>query len=441
MVLYTLFFIGFATFLLVNSFGYRFNTNKRTIENSASIAIKTAPTGAQVLINPGNKTSTTPADLTLSDSGAVELTLSKDGYINENFKIYYPGGSNSTTFLDRIYLLPSQPANQIDYKDSKALSFLTDTQIVTLRNKALFVDTVTSNSIANSAKITTSVAVDTSVTIRFEPIGDNSYWEPTLKLLLTLQNSTWFLTSLPNLSQPIKSVIANSSNSLILTTGGELWSWNYINPPQFVDSAISGITFTNNPKSFWLWKNNWIKQITLSPDISEQLSSKNASLTSNILITASNSSFAINAVYQGFAYKLGSTLLYRGDYENADFTVLDNDVELFVNAGDSVYWKTKDSKLLFANMRSQVRKTLSDTIPTTINALFYDSYWSRVMLYSPAQVYSIWHNNDRENSTIQQYSLVQWLSDSECSQAVSFGTQICSKGGSIEIYINRSLLF
>ena len=171
-ILYTLFFVGFATFLLINSFGYRFNTTKRVIENSASIYVKTAPSGATIVTNPGNRVTTSSADLTLSNAGEISLTISKEGYLNDRFNLYYSGLTNSATFLDSIYLLPKTSTVVTEYpKTTNLIAFLSPTQLITKKNNTWYIDTINAVGVSGTSLVQNTGVLPQEIP-SFIPIGD-----------------------------------------------------------------------------------------------------------------------------------------------------------------------------------------------------------------------------------------------------------------------------
>jgi hypothetical protein len=441
-LVYILFFIGFAGFLLINSFGYRLNTTKRVIENSASVYIKTAPSGAAIVTNPGNRTTISNADLTLSNAGEISISLSKEGYATDKFNLYYSGLTNSATFLDRIYLMPTSSSTIAEYPSaSKPLVFLSPTQLITQKNNSWYIDTISTVGITGTNLIQTTGGLPTELP-NFKPIGDQIFWDSKLNLVLAEQAGSWNLYQLQNLGFKVISAVANQQKLLLYTDTKELWEWNYKTSPVFVDSEVSGLTYTETPRTIWLWKNNWINTINLSNPISVQINQKSSQVVDDIFLTSTNYPFVIKQVYQGFVYLLGTDLYYRGDFENANFTLLDSDVLVFTSTNDSVYWSTSKQQLVFSNIRTQNRKLLTNYPEiSSISSLLYDDYWSRLMIILPTKTDTIWHDNNRENQTITQYVVTPWLANSTCTKSSSLGSVYCINQNTIQIYINRNLLF
>lgn len=441
-VLYTLFFIAFSVFLLINSFGYRLNTRERRIENSANITLRTAPFGAAITIQGDNQTYITPAELTFSQPGQVNLNLTKEGYSEERFTITYTGGSNSSTVIDRLYLLPLQPANTFTYQNALIRSYLNDTSLLIQRQNVLTVETIGFVGIASSLPvINENGAIIGNDMLNFTHVGPDVYWDPTAQLLLLKRTNSWSLYTLGTLSQRFHQVVANDGILIGLDTEKKVWSWNYSNgvDAQFIDSNVSGITFTSSPRTYWLLKNNWIQTITLDGSITAQITPRNARVTNNALLTEKPQTFEILTVYQGYAIRINERVWYRPDFSATNLTFVTPNARLLTTVGDSIYWVNTDNVLLFSNLRSLNRSSISTDIPTDITTLSYHSAWSRIMLLSPSRTYSIWHDNDKINSDIKNYAIIPWL-ESACSPILDTDIVLCGNNREASLYTNRSLL-
>lgn len=443
LVLYTLFFIAFSVFLLINSFGYRFNTRNRTIENSANITIHTAPFGASVSISGDNKTATTPTELNFAQAGEVNLAISKEGYVSENFRITYTAEKNSTTIIDKLYLLPTKATNTFSYTTGTIKAYLNDTTLLVQKEKQLFIETLGFAGISSSLAVQTEILTPDNTTQQFDftVIGTDIYWDKNSNTVLLKRANSWSLIGLNKLTPKFQQIIASDGILLGLDSQKQLWSWSYINgsDAQFVDNNISGIAYTASPRTYWLWKNNWIQPITLDNNITGQITPKNARLTNNILLSHSPGTFQIFTVFQGYAIRINDQIWYRPDFSATSLTTIASNVTTFTTTGDTIYWINQENHLSFSNIRSAYRGVIATQLPDTITHIAYHKAWSRVMLFSPTSTYSVWHDNDKINEALKNYSLTRWL-DIACANTSESDAVLCGTATEASIYSNRSLL-
>lgn len=437
--LYTLFFIGFSVFLLINSFGYRLNPKEQTLDTTATVSLKTAPFGARVVIN--NKPhSTTPAELRYNDAGELTLNIEKDNYMTEGFGLYYPGDKPSNTVIDKLYLLPAKPSTVFKAPEKTTLiTPVSDSLILAKQESDLYIITVSITGITSTDKVTTSATINTEELI-FQQVGDNTYWDNKQGVILVRSQGVWKLLPTTTTGFSPASIIANDTQALLLSDKGELWSWNYTTSPDFVSNNIRGIAYQPSPKQTWLWKDDWIQHIEINPNIANQISAKSAQFTHPQLITESTNKFSILPVFQGYAIQFGDKLYYQRDVEKADLRLIAQNIQQFTGKTDSLFWITQDRSLYFNNLRSVSSRLITElTEDTKVLHIEYDEYWNRLMLTTNPGVISIWHDNSVTNSDITKYSTIHWLSDT-CYSKISTGIATCTTPQEIRFYINRELI-
>lgn len=438
LAIYTIFFVLFASFLLLNSFGYRINPSKRAIEYSATISIKTAPIDARVSVDNTDHSARTPSDLTINEAGSIGLTITKDNYLPEKIAINYKGGENTSIFMDRMYLLPTRPSTTFSITGT-IIAFVNQTTLLVSQNSVLSLQTVTAAGPVTSIPVISTLTIP-NARLNFVAIGESAYYDNSAKLVLFNRDGKWRLINATTLLPLTKSVVATSSELLLLDTNNQIWTWDYrVLQPSFVDNDVQGIDFLESPRTIWIWKNNWIQRLEINAPLAGQIQPKNALITNNLLLGERNESFKIRAVYQGYIFQLGQKLFYRPDYELAQFIPLATNARLSGVANDSIYWINSNNELIFTNLRNLLRRSIATNLSNAITSLTYDEYWNRIMLYSDMTVSSIWHDNDRDNQAINTYPFNNWLI-LPCFPNSEQGSQICINSSSVELYTNRNFI-
>ena len=438
---YLLFFIVFAAFLLVNSFGYRFNPSTRTINTSATIETRTAPFDSTITVKPTSFSTNAPAEVSIVEAGNYTIEVSKQGYTTESFRLYYPGGKNTRTSLAPLYLLPTQASTS--YVLPGSLVSILDGNLILTRDGATFsIVTVSPAGIlsAQSVAIPSNLAALVPLA-KFTKLHDTVFWSPgSPSMILAKRGEGWNISALPTaLNEPI-GIVGTNNSLLVLGKNKQLYSWNYTSEPVFIDSQVQGLAGGASGLSAWVWKDDWIQQVNLSSPLAQQLSPRTANFASSALLAVDSTRFKVSTVYQGFAVLIGETLLYRPDFNQSDFISIAQGVKDFSAASDTLYWVT-DSNLSFANLRSGQRALLSDQVPSGVNSFWYDPYWSRLVVATSSSVYTLWHDNDKMNEAIGKYNLTTWLTDTQCENGFQGGVALCTKNNTAQFYINREFVF
>lgn len=445
-----------------------FSINNTEISNSIAIKTDTVPRQAEILIN-NNKTASSPYELSTTDTGNINFSIQKPGFVTENFLISKENNQNSFADLTNFWLLPQTSTTSSISKEASAAS------IKTIVNNQIISDNQTiveyqvgdkltlgimefgiagqvgevqpiSSSVVVGGKSIIELELNTQTKIKllskdqeYKKIGTDLFFKN--NILLIKRSGYWLSKDLDKINLKAQGVArVNSSSVAVLDAEKSLWVYNFdTEQTRFIDTGFSKMKILAMPSTIWLWKNDTIFRLEPADILSENIIWSRYEYLKNQIVEEQNGKmFDVQNLYQGIVFQVGKYLLYVPDFKKNQWQVLSSNSYSFATINESIFWLDNDKNLWTQNFNNNLIRNLAQNVELT-NKISYSDGWKRIMFYYPTSVDSIWYNKDIVNNTIKSFSKQQWIANQNCFPRVVDRVQYCLDNQDLTIYKNNNL--
>jgi hypothetical protein len=445
-----------------------FSINNTEISNSIAIKTDTIPRLADILID-NKKTATTPHELSTTETGNINFSIQKEGFVSENFVISKENNQNSFADLTNFWLLPlASPTSYISKEapisNTKQIAnsqIISENQSIVeyqVGNKLALgimdfgiagqvgeVQPISSSAVVGGKSLI-ELELNTQTKIKllsaaqeYKKIGNDLLFKN--NILLIKRNGYWLSKDLDKLDLKVQNIArVNSSSVTILDTEKNLWSYNFeTEQSRFIDTGFSKMKTLSTPSTIWLWKGDTIYRLEPADILSENIIwNRYEYLKSRIIEEQNGQLFDVQNLYQGIVFQVGKYLLYVPDYKKNQWQVISSNAFSFTTQGESIFWLDTDKNLWTHNYNNNLIRNLAQNIELT-DKISYSDGWKRIMLYYPNTVDSIWYNKDIVNNTIKSFSKQTWIANQNCFPKVVERVQYCIENQDLRIYKNNNL--
>lgn len=445
-----------------------FSINNTEINNSITIKTDTVPRQAEILI--GNKKSgDSPYELSITDSGNINFSIQKPGYVNENFLITKENNQNSFADLTNFWLLPKTSITSSISKEAVAsnIKSIANNQIIS-ENQSLVeyqvgnklslgimefsiagqvgeVQPISSSEVVGGKSII-ELELNTQTKIKllakdqtYKKIGNDLFFKN--NILLIKKSGYWLSKDLDKVNlKPQTIARVNSSSIIALDNDKNLWVYNFdTEQTRFIDTGFSEMKTLAVPSTIWLWRNDTIYRLEPADVLAENIVWKRYEYLKNTLLEDQNGqTFDVQNLYQGIVFQIGRYLLYVPDFKSNQWQTISSNAYSFSTMSESIFWLDDSKNLWTHNLNNNLIRNLAQNVKLT-DKITYSDGWKRIMLYYPASVDSIWYNKDIVNNNIKSFSNQQWISNQNCYPKVVDRVQYCLENQDLRIYKNNNL--
>lgn len=439
--LYAIFFIVITPFIIIYSLGYDLNWQSRSLSKNLIVNINTIPSGAQVDIE-NSVQFKTPVELRFSTNSPQQISISKDGFREENIVIWSDLDSNTNLRIDNYSLLPDtfDPIYQLP-KQSSFLNFLPKNKYLYEVNNLLFLQDYDPLGVNNPIPITNQIPFDKFKSGDWEDLGLNYFWNYEEKLILYFDQTTLTWNSLDINTVILEAHdIARVSNSsfLVLDNQSNLFIWEPADEiVSFLDSGYNGLESRQFSESIWLIKeNNLIRLNKNRVSYTNILDSEDKFLYSMTTDTIDeNIDLKVKNSFRGVSLKMGEDLIYLNDVEPQKVNIISKNIKNFTTTKNSIIYLDKDNNLGLYNFEFNTQKNLAKLSDSDVSKIHYSEKLNRILLYSNS-VESVWFDIDEIHSNIIQYPYTEWIDNPNCQIYTEDRYQMCVRDGELIRYSN-----
>jgi hypothetical protein len=465
-MVFAVFFIICTPFMILYSSG--FSINNTEISNSIAIKTDTVPRLADILID-DKKTAISPYELTTTDTGIIDFSIQKAGFVSENFTISKENNQNSFADITNFWLLPKTSTESSISKEASAASVksISNNQIISenqtvveyqVGNKLSLgimdfgiagrvgeVQPISSSAVVGGKSII-ELELNTQTKIKllskdqeYKKFGNDLFFKN--NILLIRKSGYWLSKDLDKLKFKTQSIArVNSSSVVILDTEKNLWTHNFeTEQTKFIDTGFSKMKTLSMPSTIWLWKNDTIYRLEPADVFSENIIwNRYEYLKNNIIEEQNGQIFDVQNLYQGIVFQVGRYLMYVPDYKKNQWQIISANANSLATIGESIFWLDTEKNLWTHNFNNNLVRNLAQNIELT-DKISYSDGWKRIMLYYPTGVDSIWYNKDIVNNTIKSFSKQTWITNQNCFPKVVDRVQYCLENQDLRIYKNNNL--
>ncbi len=442
---YAIFFILITPFIVIYSLGYNFDWQNQTLSKNLFLKIQTLPRGADVEIQNAKKY-TTPTEIRLSTDSPKKISISKDGYLDENFTVWSDLDKNTNTYLDKIILLPTNASSIQEFASSvDFLTFLPESRALFYSDNNVFMHSYSTNSVSAPISVTTDLnPEDITNEDKWVFEGQDFFWNEDKKFALYKDSVSlrWNLEDLSNTILGIDDIARVSNNTfLALDQDNNLYTYR----PQdervsFLDSGFLGIYANHQSESVWLAKEDNIIRLNKNRVNYDNIldSDENFIYSTTGGLVGEDSTFEVADIYRGVVVRLGSSLYFLEDTEPNISNLLTNEAVDFTTSNNTVFWMHQEGYVQMYNFEFDVQKNLANFDGVSDKArLYYSGDLGRLVVYDQ-NVNTIWVNPANKSDNIKEHSKNTWLSNPQCQKFTEGKNQVCFEGGSIVKYQNSA---
>jgi hypothetical protein len=465
-MVFAVFFIICTPFMILYSNG--FSINNTEISNSIAIKTDTVPRQAEIFIG-DKKTAATPYELSTTNTGNIDFSIQKPGFVSEKFVISKENNQNSFADLTNFWLLPQTSTTSSVSREGSAavIKSISNNQIISenqtiveyqVGNKLSLgimdfgiagqvgeVQPISSSTVIGGKSII-ELDLNTQTKIKllskdqeYKKIGNDLFFKS--NILLIRKNGYWLSKDFDKMNIKAQNVArVNSSSVTILDIDKNLWSYNFeTEQTRFIDTGFVKMEILSIPSTIWLWKNDTIYRLEPADILSDNIIWNRYEYLKNRFLEEQNGQvFDVQNLYQGIVFQVGKYLLYVPDYKKNQWQIISSNTYSLVTIGESIFWLDTDKNLWSHNFNNNLIRNLAQNIELT-NKIAYSDGWKRIMLYYPTSVDSIWYNKDIVNNTIKSYSKQTWVNNQNCFPKVIDRVQYCLENQDLRIYKNNNL--
>jgi hypothetical protein len=477
----TIFFLVVSPILAIYALGYDFDLKKNDLKNTVTASVETAPDNAKVqsIGDFGRQNNVTNADFRIPTKNTLKLSISKEGYVNEDFTIKGKSSENSLVRLKKINLLPAseQKYDTIpsEWQNISFVSkeFLLYSKADSLTNQnswflqqysygGFLGDPKPVSSFVSDTQIqdtqTLPINLDAAALPNISTIPTNSFWEElsadifwqkeTQTYLFKNSSGEWKVWQIQFLNMGQMDTIWLGQNNILLfdrLNSKNLYQYDIkADKLSYLTDNVRAVSFNSN--QLWIWYQNdlyrfnkedldKISSYDWSGQIKYQLSKFEGINSFSLYQDAKD--FKVKNVYQGVVVFINGQIFYLSDSDNEKWVLLANDVEYWTSTWHSIFWVSGDGRLITQNLELGYRRFVAqldfDITKNKIINLDYYASWHRIFFYisdktninSNMQVYSIWYNPDFINNEIKTFSQKKWLDQKICRTFIESGYIFC----------------
>jgi hypothetical protein len=438
---FAIFFIIITPLLILFTLGYDFDIQTREVKGTHLVNIETLPRNAQVIVNSSNQ-SNTPLELSLTNKRKYDIVLQKPDYYNEEFSILSSNGENTTSSLTTLSMFPKTPTQlNTPQQDTTFLSILNENLILSSSANSYILTPISFGGIQGQSLAVanpSNLILTSPSTFQFIEPG---YWFEKDNALLTVVNSKWTFIDLKTRFLGIKSIIGIGKDSFVLLDESKnIWKYSTLTGDfQFLDSGISGISYTKSNSLLWLLKGKQLIRTTISQENSFDLRYENYIELDNFIdIQNPTTEFQLKNVYQGILIRRQGEVVYVPDFDRSDVLPVAGQVKKLSVSGSVMFWVDIKNQLYSYNFVFQKEKAhfLVENFEYENFDMFYYPDWKRVMVYSGNNLYTIWYDRDIANQSIVSYNPIQ-VTGVSCQKIVAEKNQICIQDNNLVTFANN----
>lgn len=456
LILFTAFFIVLLPFIVIFSLGYGIDFRSRSVQNNLTINLETYPRNATAEI--AKQTFQTPAELGVESGNRVDLEISKESFVTENFRLWSEEKTNSNARISSLWLLPKEKNGSYSLKNDKIVDILDENKLLAQKTgqKGYYILNYGFAGPENNPQdIINSENYQISDS-RWQKLLENTFWQREEGLVLYQKSpQNWEFIDLNRFNQKFKSIAVVNKNTLILLDNqSNLWSYEIESKSlTFIEKGFLGLAFTEAPDAIWVLGYNAIYRFEradlkiTSLNFNQSIFLQNNQLKKITLgINPDNwNNFVPKNLFLGLVFKIDGYLIYIPDSNKDSWQVITSDAEHVGTFRSTVFWITSDNHLYTYNLLIKDQKFLQipDLNPYQSQdyIVFYYPGWKRFFIYTKTQVVSIWIDTEISNKGIIRYTPISWILDSKCSGEIKNNYQYCLKNGSLDFYKNDTFPF
>jgi hypothetical protein len=454
-IFFAIFFVACSPFLIFLSFGYDVNLRDQSISNTTTIRVDTFPKNALIKVKNETK-GTSPTELYSQDSEPFDLTISSPKYLNESFLIDSSDGKNSSVDLKNLFLLPKDSEiNNVKNKNFEPVSFLSKDQVIIRSGEELQIQDFGVGGVLNTplfisekeiigGKFQEKIVLQketqyflTNNKKEWQKLSGDTFYND--NFLLQKKTDYWLISDISKqFTNGIKNILKlDSKNFLVLDNLRNLWNWDGVNI-RFVDAGFDSIFATASPEYIWILKGNSVYRLRNSDFLSSTFDLNNSLFLTSELIELNKDKFKVAPFFQGIGIQVNQKIFYVPDFAVGSWSILTDNATNFFADNNSMFWLDGDNYINFYNFVTYQRHIFPQ-INKEYSEIVYSPDWSRVMLYSPDKVFTIWFNKDVAQPNILMYSMQEWIGGTNCFPKVLDKVQYCIRDKELVLYKNNLL--
>jgi len=476
--LFTLFFVITTPFLVILSLGFYPDLVDKELANTLSTTIETFPGGSTVSVG-GDVVLTQNGEIKTGDGKFLSVSIEKQDYLDEKFSIWSKKETNSLAKITPLYLLPKQGTSIYNFSSHVAQS-TQDLASVNLSNQpnqsnqliseildedaflsgfqgSYFIYRFDTNGVQNKVLPVLNKFNINLVGDKWTPLHENIFWSSQNQSILIFNNNQWQLQTFNNLPFSVANLAQIDLNNILIQSDDQnLWLYNISeNSFQFLDSKISGLSFTQTPDVIWIWKGDSVYRFNRNLEAFQFFNPALATVYTQPELLKINQSdfkygqndsdhFLVKNAFQGMVFFFDGEIYYIPDYNQSSWTLLASSVSQFTIDGSTLFWQDKQDNLFAYNIPDQFTAFLGNIKVDGLEkekSMFYYDTWKRLFLYSKNQVVSVWFNKDLKvdspSAAVIQYYPQIWLDQQKCYPKIIERIQFCVQNTNIKMYKNQ----
>jgi hypothetical protein len=449
-----------------------------TYNKTTSIKFDVSPAFSDFYIN-SNKLSSFTDEIRVPSGKEMEIKISKDGFIEDKISIFGPKDINSYFTISPFSLLPQKNLgtalqNETN-KDRVYLTLLSNKYILfkdTKDSKRVFIAEYTVNTITNEQELF-GISSD-EVAKGFINVGELSYFFKEHQKLLTVNKDSnkFEIIDLEKFNLEIEKMVKyKDDNFYFVNKTGILYKYDQkLKIKTYIDDNVKNIEkivgenfvyiLKDNPNNVTVYSINTQQEIVpelLTPDKAIfQTVREVEPLESPSKLVKLIPKLEVYQFYNGTMFLIGTNVFYKSNSSNV-IKVIAKDVLALKVFDKKVITLSIDGNITMfdlynpyiykvSTLNSEQLKNILESFDRDENIkLTYVFDWSRVMIYTKTNTYSVFFNNDyiynQANSVKVQTSVVNWQNNKYCHPEIISASQFCiTENGKLEIYKNSRLL-
>jgi hypothetical protein len=444
--LFAVFFILSLPFLLIFSLGYQLNLESESVEYSLTVQLETVPRNAEIKSH--SSSYKTPLEIRIKEDTLTEINLKLKDFYPENF-VFSSLRDNSALRIRDLWLLPENPFLEFNLDNFSFVNFLSQDYVL-LKNKQnnqLAIQNIGFRGFQSSPESIDLENTKNLSTNKFEVLLGDIFWHPEAKVLIykDFTNNGWQNFNLNSLPFQVVSVAGLSNTQVLLLDNQQsVWALDLENRDfTFIDSNVNALSFTQNPDSIWILKNDSIYRIQREEG-NRKVSLNNLNLTrtkytkQSLLGKQTESDkvfnyqdFTVRNLFLGFSFEIGNSLFYVDDSNKSNIRLITDKAIKTGASSNTLFWLDENMNLNSYNLLYQRYRQLGN-LGKLLNKedvdtyrIFYYKGWNRIMIYTPSTTISYWFDTFSLNSNLVSQTPINWIQEKNCFQEVIKNYQFC----------------
>ncbi|MEM1311920.1 MAG: PEGA domain-containing protein [Patescibacteria group bacterium] len=446
---FLLFFILVTPFLVIYSLGFEISLDQQKISNTLNINVETLPRGADI-VNNGFNIGKTPLEMKAADGQQVQIGVEFPGYLAEEFVFWSERGTNGSARVTNLTLLPSEPNIINSFENQTPVGILSPSLILFRQESKYFVQGYNLGGVIGLPSEVNNSSNSLIGLTNWEILSENIYWNKKDDVILILVDNRWEFVDLSLLPVESLSVVSSSETQvLILDAQGRLWALDLRTLRlSFIESQINGIHQTKSPNNVWLWREDKIFRLSKGYientffNLNDDPYTQNTDIRQlrGVAELGNEIDFEVASLFQGMMIKIGETAYYIPDFDKNIWQVIGSNINYIGIDTNTIFWLDLENHLFSYNFSLKEGQDFG-LIPLTGDPSSYEiAYyftWRRIMIYSDAEVYSVWFDKDIINRNVVKYSPIRWNQNS-CLPEIVDRFQFCFSENNLIAYKNTS---